>query len=174
MRTCGFVVFTITAAVMGCGSGHPKNIGPSNVTQEGGASGQGSSSSSSSSSTSSTDDTGIDASRTTPPTGDKLVITSLTPDKGDHEGGTYVVLKGARFIKDGPRQLKIYFGNMQGTVVRFQSDSEVIVQAPAGKLGDTVDILAVFDPGGQLKLPKVFTYVDRGNDPSVDDLDKKR
>jgi hypothetical protein len=90
-----------------------------------------------------------------------LAISSVAPEKGDAAGGTYVVLKGQRFVKDGPRSLKVYFGSRQGTVVRFQSDTEVIVQAPGGKPGEVVDILVIFDPGGQLALKQAFMFVDR-------------
>ncbi len=108
-----------------------------------------------------------------PSTGPSLKITSISPDKGDMDGGTYVVLKGERFIKDGPRNAKVYFGSRQGTVVRFQSDGELIVQAPGGKKNEVVDVLVMFDPGGQIKLPKAFTFVDKGNGPTIDDLPKK-
>lgn len=100
------------------------------------------------------------ASGSAAPDDTKLRVTGLEPAKGDTQGGTYVVLRGARFIKDGPRQLKVYFGSRQGSIVRFQSDSEVIVQAPGGKPNEVVDVLLVFDPGGQLKLPQAFTFVD--------------
>lgn len=90
-----------------------------------------------------------------------LAVTAIEPTSGDQAGGTYVVIKGSNFIKPGPRQLKVYFGGTQGSVVRFQSDNEVIVQAPAGKAGETVDVMFVFDPGGQLKLPAAFTFVDK-------------
>jgi tricorn protease-like protein len=101
----------------------------------------------------------------------KLKVTNLSPERGSTEGGTYVVIKGNRFIKDGPRNAKVYFGSRQGTVVRFQSDSELIVQAPGGKPDETVDVLVIFDPGGQLKIPAAFKFVekdDRG--PTMDDL----
>ncbi len=102
----------------------------------------------------------------------KLRVTGLEPANGDTEGGTYVVIKGSRFLKDGPRALKVYFGSRQASVVRFQSDSEVIVQAPGGKENEVVDVLVVFDPGGQMMLPKAFTFVERGDNPSVDHLSK--
>jgi hypothetical protein len=108
-----------------------------------------------------------------PPPKPALKLTSIAPDKGDMDGGTYVVLKGERFLKDGPRNAKVYFGSRQGTVVRFQSDSELIVQAPGGKKDEVVDVLVIFDPGGQIKLSKAFTFVDKGNGPSIDDLPKK-
>lgn len=90
----------------------------------------------------------------------KLAITGLEPNKGDPDGGTYVRVQGTQFIGGGkqPRSLKIYFGSRQGTVVRFVSDTEIIVQAPAGKVGTTVDVLGVFEPGGEVKLKQAFTY----------------
>jgi hypothetical protein len=87
-----------------------------------------------------------------------LEVTSIEPTQGDVDGGTYAVVKGNDFIHDGPRSLKVYFGSRQGTVVRFQSDNEVVVQAPGGKKGETVDVLFIFEPGGQKKLEKAFTY----------------
>jgi hypothetical protein len=102
----------------------------------------------------------------------KLKVTGLEPEKGDIEGGTYVVIKGNRFMKDGPRNAKVYFGSRQGSVVRFQSDSELIVQAPGGKPDEVVDVLIIFDPGGQLRIEKGFTFVEKTHvTPTVDDLD---
>ncbi len=102
----------------------------------------------------------------------KLKVTGLEPTKGDVEGGTYVVIKGNRFLADGPRNAKVYFGSRQGTVVRFQSDSELIVQAPGGKADETVDLLVIFDPGGQLKIPGAFKFVEKHDSGpgTIDDL----
>lgn len=88
-----------------------------------------------------------------------LTVTGLDPPKGDIEGGTYVRITGTGFTSDGPRNVKVYFGARQGTVVRFASDTELIVEAPGGKAKQTVDVLLIFDPGGELKLPKAFTFV---------------
>ena len=52
----------------------------------------------------------------------------------------------------------VVVGGKQGTVVRFQSDTEVIIQAPGGTPGAPVDVVVVFDPGGQLTLPGAFTF----------------
>jgi hypothetical protein len=101
----------------------------------------------------------------------KLKVTGIEPEKGDVEGGTYVRIKGNRFIDDGPRNAKVYFGSRQGTVVRFASDSELIVEAPGGKPNEKVDVLIIFDPGGQLRIKDGFTFVEKNNEPaSVDDL----
>ncbi len=106
----------------------------------------------------------------------KLKVTGIEPEKGDVDGGTYVRLKGNRFTADGPRNVKVYFGKdssmRQGTVVRFASDSELIVEAPGGKPNEKVDVLIIFDPGGQLKIKDGFTFVEKNDSaPSVQDLD---
>ncbi|HVK85436.1 MAG TPA: IPT/TIG domain-containing protein [Kofleriaceae bacterium] len=104
----------------------------------------------------------------------KLKVTGLDPEQGDVEGGTYVRIKGNRFRADGPRTAKVYFGSRQGTVVRFASDSELIVEAPGGKPNEKVDVLVIFEPGGQLKIKDGFTFIENDNSrPTVDDLTKK-
>ncbi len=101
----------------------------------------------------------------------KLKVTGVEPDKGDAEGGTFVRIRGNRFTADGARNAKIYFGSRQGTVERFASDSEMIVVAPGGKANETVDLIVTFEPGGEIKIPKGFTFVDKStNVPSVNDL----
>lgn len=91
----------------------------------------------------------------------RLRVTGVDPDKGDADGGTYVRIQGTRFTADGPRSAKVYFGARQGTVVRFASDRELIVEAPGGKPNETVDVLIIFDPGGQLKISNGFTFVEK-------------
>lgn len=104
----------------------------------------------------------------------KLKVTGIEPDKGDVEGGTLVAIKGSRFIADGVRNAKVYFGSRPGTVVRFANDNELRVEAPGGKANETVDVLIVFEPGGELKLSKAFTFVEKGKGPTVDDLDTNK
>ena len=38
------------------------------------------------------------------------------------------------------------------------TDTELVVDAPAGKAGETVDVRVVLTPGGESLLPKAFTY----------------
>lgn len=92
-------------------------------------------------------------------------MTNLDPELGDTQGGTYVRIIGTNFITDAdgqgrPRSVKVFFGARQGTVVRFASDTELIVQAPGGKDGEIADILLIFEPGGERTLRKRFKYVD--------------
>lgn len=107
-----------------------------------------------------------------PPQGERdLAITGIEPQAGDTDGGTYVRLRGSGFMTPGARNAKVYFGNRQGTVVRFANDGELIVEAPGGKVGEIVDVLVIFEPGGELRLATAFKYVDKGNAaPSVNQL----
>jgi hypothetical protein len=101
----------------------------------------------------------------------KLKVTGLDPEKGDMDGGTYVRVHGNGFLANGGRGAKVYFGSHQGTVIRFESDNELIVEAPGGKLGDTVDVLVMFEPGGELKIPHAYTFVEKHDQgPKVEDL----
>ena len=97
-------------------------------------------------------------------------LVGLTPTEGPLEGGTTVLITGSNFEAGA----KVYFGSRQGTIVRFASDSELIVEAPGGKPNETVDVLVIFEPGGQLKIKDGFTFVETNDEaPSVDDLTKK-
>src|SRR5688500_1554575 len=105
----------------------------------------------------------------------KLKVTGIEPEKGDINGGTYVRIKGNRFIADGARNAKVYFGSRQGTVIRFASDSELIVEAPGGKPNEVVDVLIIFEPGGELKVSKGFTFVEKHDETlDVNDLDTSK
>ena len=105
----------------------------------------------------------------------KLKVSGIEPEKGDVNGGTYVRIKGNRFLADGARNAKVYFGSRQANVIRFASDSELIVEAPGGKLGDKVDVLIIFEPGGEKKLDKAFEFIEKNHEgPSVDDLDTSK
>ena len=105
----------------------------------------------------------------------KLKITGIEPDKGDAGGGTYVRIHGNRFVADGARSAKIYFGSRQAATPRFASDSEMIVEAPGGKPNETVDVLVIFEPGGELKLKNAFTFVEKEQQQmNVKDLDTSK
>lgn len=104
----------------------------------------------------------------------KLMVTGIEPDRGDAEGGSYVRIRGNRFTADGPRSVKVYFGGRQGNVSRFESDNTLIVEAPGGKANEVVDVLVIFDPGGQIKIPNGFRYYERNGAATVDDLNTSK
>lgn len=87
----------------------------------------------------------------------KLKVTGLDPRSGDAMGGQIVVISGQAFMKT-TRTAKVYFGDQQANVIRFRGDDELIVEAPAGKADATVDVLVVFEPGGEITIPKAYTF----------------
>jgi hypothetical protein len=91
-----------------------------------------------------------------PPT-PTLKVTGLSPDRGEPRGGTKVTLAGSGFT-DESRAAKVYFGDKPAKNVQITSDTELVVDAPAGKANQTVDVLVVFDPGGELKIVGAYTY----------------
>jgi hypothetical protein len=105
----------------------------------------------------------------------KLKVTGIEPAQGDASGGTYVRIYGNRFVADGARSAKIYFGSRQAASPRFANDGEMIVEAPGGKPNEVVDVLILFEPGGELKLPKAFTFVEKQQQNlDVKDLDTSK
>lgn len=90
----------------------------------------------------------------------KLKVTGLDPRSGDAMGGQIVVISGQAFMNP-TRTAKVYFGDQQGNVIRFRSDGEIIVEAPAGQAGTSVDVLVVFEPGGEITIPKGFTFKEK-------------
>jgi IPT/TIG domain len=101
----------------------------------------------------------------------KLKVTSIEPTSGDTMGGQIVVISGQGFMKS-TRTAKVYFGDQQGNVIRFRSDGELIVEAPGGKADTSVDVLVVFEPGGEITIPKGYTFKEKkGMDAK--DLDRR-
>ena len=88
-------------------------------------------------------------------------VTGIEPNSGDALGGTYVRILGNRFTSDGARSAKIYFGGRLAAPPRFASDAEMVVEAPGGEPGKTVDVLIIFEPGGELKIANGFSYYER-------------
>jgi len=99
----------------------------------------------------------------------KLKVYGLEPNQGDFQGGTTVHIKGNGFQAGGVKNAKVYFGDRQGTVIKFDGDKDLYVTAPGGKKGETVDVKIIFEPGGQIPVPKSYTFVEI-KDTDVDDL----
>jgi hypothetical protein len=105
----------------------------------------------------------------------KLKVTGMGPLKGDYLGGQLVRITGNAFQTDESgnstvRSVKVYFGGVQGTVLRFNNDEELVVQAPGGQVGQKVDVKLYFEPGGVFTYPEKFEYIDE-KAATVDDLD---
>lgn len=102
-----------------------------------------------------------------------LSVNRIDPVEGDSNGGSLIHIYGNRFTKDGARSAKIYFGSRQASPPRFLSDTEMLVEVPSGKTGDTVDLLIIFEPGGEKKFPRAFTYVEHKK-ATIDDISTRR
>jgi hypothetical protein len=103
----------------------------------------------------------------------KLKVTGIHPGRGDYNGGQLVEVTGNRFQADGVRSVKVYFGSVPGTVLRFEGDKKLKIYAPPGKVNETVDVKFYFEPGGVLTVPKAYTFIEP-NSASVDDLDTSK
>lgn len=82
------------------------------------------------------------------------VVTSLTPDHGPDAGGTVVQINGSNFTG----VLAVKFGPNFASSVTFVSDSELMVTAPPGSIGN-VNVIVTTPIGNSAAVPgSVFTY----------------
>jgi hypothetical protein len=103
----------------------------------------------------------------------KLKVTGIEPSTGDFQGGTKITIKGNRFTKDGSRAASVYFGGKKADVLGFGGDSQLIVKTPGGNPGEKVDVLIIFEPGGEITLKQAYTYVEE-KAVDVKDLDTSK
>ena len=87
----------------------------------------------------------------------KLRVTALDPATGPAEGGQSITIHGEGFMAES-RAITVFFGDSQAQVIDVPSDTEVKIEAPAGPAGQAVDVMIAFEPGGEIKLPKGFTF----------------
>src|SRR5688572_15892555 len=93
-------------------------------------------------------------------------VTGYEPKIGPYTGGGTVTLTGNELDAMGVR---VYFGEKEAKVLFTQPDS-LKVEAPAGEIGKTVDIVLNFDDSKGLTIEKAYTYEDTQKDLSVDGL----
>jgi hypothetical protein len=104
-----------------------------------------------------------------------LTVTGIEPNNGPHTGGTTVTITGTGFQEDGAKGVKVYFGTQEARVLGFVGDGTLKVDSPAGEVGQTVDVVLVFDDARSSE-PLKFSYVEAGDQFNVDSLvegDKK-
>lgn len=92
---------------------------------------------------------------------------SLEPNEGDAKGGTSVTLTAAsQFVADDAKTARVYFGGKLGKVIRVVSSEELLVEAPGGAAGETVDVvleLKGVDRESRLEVPHSFRFVTNQN-----------
>ncbi len=99
-----------------------------------------------------------------------LHVTDIDPKTGPVHGGGQVTIRGSGFQSSGATQVKVYFGQRTAKVLAFEGDSKLVVEPPAGKKGQTVDVLLVFDDGSPFTYPEAYTYIDPNEGFGVDEL----
>jgi hypothetical protein len=88
----------------------------------------------------------------------ELSVTKIYPKRGPYLGGDPVTISGSGF---SPTQgIKVYFGKRPAGPPHIKETGEIIVEPPAGEVGQTVDVEIVFDDARTLKIPKAYTYFD--------------
>lgn len=91
------------------------------------------------------------------PGGATLRVTALEPAVGSPDGGQSITIRGEGFMSES-RAITVFFGDSQAQVIDVPSDTEVKIEAPAGPAGQAVDVMIAFEPGGEIKLAKGFTF----------------
>jgi hypothetical protein len=97
----------------------------------------------------------------------KLKVTDMDPMTGDFTGER-VTFSGHGF-RTVQREVEVFFGTRKGYVRRI-SDDEIVVDAPGGEVNEEVEVLLIFEPGGEYTVPKKFKYV-KHEAADVGDLD---
>ena len=88
------------------------------------------------------------------PAGDQnLHVVGLTPATGTTAGGEAIRIRGTNFRI--AKTVTVKFGDQFADVLRI-TDDEIDVQAPPGN--GIVDVVVLFDPGGELMLRAAYTY----------------
>ena len=90
----------------------------------------------------------------------KLTVVSLKPNVGPYTGGDPATIHGSGFQTPTPHGMKVYFGKRAAQRVVISSDREIVVEPPAGEIGQTVDVEIVFDDARTARLPRAYTYID--------------
>ena len=87
-----------------------------------------------------------------------LSVTQITPDRGPYLGGDPVHIFGTGFSTT--QGMLIYFGKNKARAPVIKESGEIVVEPPAGTIGETVDVEIDFDDSRKLISPKAYTYID--------------
>lgn len=98
----------------------------------------------------------------------KLQVNRLSRDTGIP--GDVITFYGTGFQAGGTKDVRVFFNNKKGKVLRIDGNEEIKVEVPGGiDMGTSVDIKVIFEPGGEITLEKAFKYVEPARN-TVEDL----
>ena len=89
-----------------------------------------------------------------------LKIKSISPKSGPADGQGYVRIHGNGFRDQGNTGITIYFGDRKARFQRFEGDDTMVVVAPPGDEGTTVDVHVIFGDGREHKFQEAYSYKD--------------
>jgi IPT/TIG domain-containing protein len=85
------------------------------------------------------------------------VSPDIKPSRGPYLGGDPVTITGTGF---SPTQsVQIYFGS-RAAKAPVVKEGEIVVEPPAGDVGQTVDVVLVFPDSKSITIKNAYTYID--------------
>jgi len=93
--------------------------------------------------------------RDTLPTEPEPIITEVSPNEGDYNGGTFVTIYGQNFTSD----VQVYFDNNLAVNITYIDSNTLTCYTPAGIKDKLVDVKVV-TTGGEYTKTNAFLYVD--------------
>lgn len=88
----------------------------------------------------------------------ELTVQSISPSQGSADGDGTVTVHGTGFTAGGALGVMVYFGDKKARLLLFDGDEKIVVVAPPGEAGQTVDVQLIFDDGREHKLSRAYTY----------------
>lgn len=88
----------------------------------------------------------------------ELRIEKISPKEGPPFGDEVVHIYGNGFQQGQAKNVQIFFDDTPASKVSIVSDDEIAVRTPSGAEGDTVDILILFEDGGEKRIKDAYTY----------------
>jgi hypothetical protein len=85
-------------------------------------------------------------------------VSKVYPTRGPYIGGDPVTISGSGFT---PSQVsEIYFGKNPAKRPVVKEGGDIVVDPPAGSVGETVDIVIILSDARTITLPKAYSYID--------------
>lgn len=88
----------------------------------------------------------------------ELKVSKISPSRGPYIGGDPVTIAGSGFTAS---QIDaIYFGKSPAKRPIVKESGEIVVDPPAGQIGQTVDVIIILADSRTIKIPNAYTYID--------------
>ncbi len=99
-----------------------------------------------------------------------LKIKRISPKEGPFEGGDPVTIYGSGFQEGGAKSVNVYFGTRKARVRGFEGNDKLIVEAPGGNKGETVNVKLIFGDSRTLEIENAYKYIDASAGFGVDEM----